>query len=214
MPEIITLSAEPRALAGKGAVRATRRAGRVPAIVYGEHKEPVPISLEPRELSRALANRGFFVSLVDIKLDGELLRTLPRDVQYHPATDAPMHVDFMRVGGHTEVTVTVPVVFTNPEMSPGIRRGGILNIVRHGIELRCPVDNIPDQLVVELNGLEIGDSVHISRVAMPEGCRPTITDRDFTIASIASSSAIREEAAAAAAAPPAAAEEPAAPAAS
>jgi len=108
----------------------------------------------------------------------------------------------MRVGGHTQVTVTVPVVFTNPEMSPGVRRGGILNIVRHGIELICPVDKIPDQLVVELNGLEIGESVHISRVIIPEGCRPTITERDFTIATIAASSAVREEAAAAASAAP------------
>jgi large subunit ribosomal protein L25 len=173
----------------------------------------VPISLEPRELSRALANRGFFATLVDVKVDGTVHRTLPRDVQVHPATDAPMHVDFMRVGSHSRVTVTVPVVFVNPEMSPGIRRGGILNIVRHGIELSCPVDNIPDQLVVELNGLEIGDSIHISRVIVPEGCNPTITERDFTIASIAASSAVREEAAAAAAAPPAP-EQPEAPAAS
>ncbi|HYZ40258.1 MAG TPA: 50S ribosomal protein L25/general stress protein Ctc [Stellaceae bacterium] len=202
MPEIITLSAEPRALAGKGAARATRRAGRVPGIIYGENKPPVPISLELRELTRALASRGFLASLIDISLDGENHRTLPRDVQYHPATDAPMHVDFMRVGGHTEVTVMVPVVFTNPEMSPGIRRGGILNIVRHAIELSCPVDRIPDQLVVELNGLAIGDSIHISRVIIPEGCRTTITERDFTIASIASSSALREEAAIAATAVP------------
>jgi large subunit ribosomal protein L25 len=202
MPEIITLSAEPRALAGKGAARAIRRAGRVPGIIYGDNEEPVPISLEPRELSRALASRSFFASLVDIQLDGGVQRTLPRDVQYHPATDAPLHVDFMRVGGHTQVTVMVPVVFTNPEMSPGIRRGGILNIVRHGIELSCPVDKIPDRLVVELNGLQIGDSIHISRVIIPEGCRTTISERDFTIASIASSSAIREEAAAAATAVP------------
>ena len=213
MPEIITLSAEPRERAGKGAARAARRAGRVPGIIYGDNKEPMLISLEPRELSRALAKRGFFATLVDVKVDGAVHRTLPRDVQVHPATDAPMHVDLMRVGSHARVTVAVPVVFTNPEMSPGIRRGGILNIVRHEVELNCPVDNIPDQLVVELNGLEIGDSVHISRVIIPEGCRPTIAERDFTIASIASSSAVREEAVAAAAAPPAA-EQPAAPAAS
>jgi len=214
MPEITTLSAEPRARAGKGATRATRRAGRVPGIIYGDNKEPVLISLEPRELSRALASRSFLATLVDVKVDGAVHRTLPRDVQYHPATDAPLHVDFMRVGSHARVTVTVPVVFINPEMSPGIRRGGILNIVRHGIELDCPVDAIPDQLVVELNGLEIGDSIHISRVIVPEGCRPTITERDFTIASVAASSAVREEAAAAAAAPPAPEEPAAAPAAS
>ena len=214
MPEITTLNAEPRAQAGKGAARAMRKAGRVPGIIYGDDKEPVMISLEPRELSRALANRGFFATLIDVKVDGTVHRTLPRDVQLHPATDAPMHVDFMRVGGHAQVTVTVPVVFVNPEMSPGIRRGGILNIVRHGIELSCPVDNIPDQLVVELNGLEIGDSIHISRVIVPEGCRPTIAERDFTIASIAASSAVREEAASAAAAPPAPEEPEAAPAAS
>jgi len=203
MPEITTLNAEPRTLAGKGAARATRRMGRVPAIIYGDNKEPVLIALEPRELSRLLANRGFFATLVDVKVGGVTHRTLPRDVQRHPATDAPLHLDFMRVGGHTRVTVTVPVVFTNPEMSPGIRRGGILNIVRHGIELACPVDSIPDHLIVELNGLDIGDSIHISRVIIPDGCHPTITDRDFTIASIAASSAVREEAAAAASAPPA-----------
>jgi large subunit ribosomal protein L25 len=202
MPEITTLSAEPRADAGKGAARATRRSGRVPGIIYGDHKDSVLVSLEPRELSRALANRSFFATLVDITIDGTVHRTLPREVQHHPATDAPLHVDFMRVGGNTQVTVTVPVAFTNPEMSPGIRRGGILNIVRHGIELNCPVDKIPDQLVVELNGLEIGESIHISRVIIPEGCRPTITDRDFTIASVAASSAVREEAAAAATAIP------------
>jgi large subunit ribosomal protein L25 len=202
MPDITTLSAEPRPRAGKGGARATRRLGRVPAIIYGDAKEPVLISLEPRELSRALGRRGFFATLVDLEVDGAVHRTLPREVQRHPATDAPLHVDFMRVGGHSRVTVNVPVVFVNPEASAGLRRGGILNIVRHGIELICPVDNIPDRLVVELDGLDIGDSIHISRVLIPEGCRPTIAERDFTIASIAASSAVREEAAAAAAAPP------------
>jgi large subunit ribosomal protein L25 len=211
MPEITTLSAEPRARAGKGAARATRRAGRIPGIVYGGGSDPTPISLEPRELARALAKRGFLATLVDLSVDGVVQRTLPREVQYHPATDAPLHVDFMRVAATSRVTVTVPVVFINQELSVGIRRGGILNIVRHGIDLICPVENIPDHLTVNLDGLDIGDSVHISAVALPEGCRPTITDRDFTIASVAPSSAVREEAATAATAPPAAAEPPAAP---
>ncbi|HTV46131.1 MAG TPA: 50S ribosomal protein L25/general stress protein Ctc [Stellaceae bacterium] len=206
MPEITTLSAERRGRAGKGAARATRRAGRVPGIIYGGKTEPTPISLEPRELSRALARRGFFATLVDLSIDGAVERALPREVQYHPATDAPLHVDFMRVAASTRVTVSVPVIFVNHELSIGLRRGGILNIVRHGIELSCPVENIPDHLTVNLDGLDIGDSVHISAVALPEGCRPTITERDFTIASVAPSSAVREEAATAATAVPVAAE--------
>ena len=210
MPEIVTLSAERRARAGKGAARATRRMGRVPGIIYGGDQEPILISLEPRELSRALAKRGFLATVAEVKVDDAVHRTLPRDVQYHPATDEPLHVDFMRVGVDTQVTVTVPVAFINQELSIGLRRGGILNIVRHGIALVCQVDNIPEQLVVDLDGLDIGDSVHISAVTLPPGSRLTITDRDFTIASIAASSAVREEAAAAASAPPPAPEQPAA----
>jgi len=210
MPETTTLSAERRARAGKGAARATRRMGRVPGIIYGGDQEPILISLEPRELSRALAKRGFLATVAEVKVDDAVHRTLPRDVQYHPATDEPLHVDFMRVGVDTQVTVTVPVAFINQELSIGLRRGGILNIVRHGIALVCQVDNIPEQLVVDLDGLDIGDSVHISAVSLPPGSQVTITDRDFTIASIAASSAVREEAAAAASAPPAP-EQPAAP---
>ena len=210
MPETTTLSAERRALAGKGAARATRRMGRVPGIIYGGDQEPILISLEPRELSRALAKRGFLATVAEVKVDDAVHRTLPRDVQYHPATDEPLHVDFMRVGVDTQVTVTVPVAFINQELSIGLRRGGILNIVRHGIALVCQVDNIPEQLVVDLDGLDIGDSIHISAVSLPPGSRVTITDRDFTIASIAAPSALREEAAAAAVAPPPAAEQPAA----
>jgi large subunit ribosomal protein L25 len=199
MPEIISLSAEPRLRAGKGATRATRRAGRVPAIVYGDNKEPVLISLEPRELARALAKPGFFATLADIKLDGTTHRTLPRDVQYHPVSDAALHVDFMRVSAGAQVTVMVPVAFINHERSVGLRRGGILNIVRHGIEMICSVDNIPDRVVVDLDGLDIGDSIHIAAVEVPPGARPAIHQRDFTIASIAASSAVKEEAAQAAA---------------
>jgi large subunit ribosomal protein L25 len=202
MPEITTLSAQRRALSGRGAARATRRMGRVPGIIYGGDQEPMPISLEPRELSRALAKRGFLATVVEVRVDDTVHRTLPREVQYHPATDEPLHVDFMRVAVDTRVTVTVPVVFINQEMSIGLRRGGILNIVRHGIALICQVDNIPEQLVVDLNGLDIGDSVHISAVTLPPGSRLVITDRDFTIASVAASSAVREEAATAASAPP------------
>ena len=200
MPEIISLSGEVRARAGKGPARATRRGGRVPAIVYGDGKEPALISLEPGELARAIARPGFFATLVDITLDGTTLRTLPRDVQHHPVSDAPLHADFMRVAAGAQVTVSIPVVFINHERSLGLRRGGILNVVRHGIEMVCSVDNIPDRIVVDLDGLDIGDSIHIGAVEMPHGARPVIQARDFTIASIASSSAVKEEAAQAAAA--------------
>jgi large subunit ribosomal protein L25 len=183
--------------------------GRVPAIIYGNGQDPTPVSLDPRELARAIARPGFFATLVDVDVEGSVHRSLPRDIQYHPVSDAPLHVDFMRVGAGTRINVMVPVAFINHERSPGLRRGGILNIVRHTIELICAVDGIPDRLVCDLSGLEIGDSVHISAIELPEGARTTITARDFTIASVAPSSAVREEAAAAASAPPAA-EEPAA----
>ena len=199
MPEIISLSAAPRERAGKGAARATRRAGRVPAIVYGGGDEPTLISLEPRELSRCLARPGFFNHLVEISVAGATHRTLPREVQYHPVTDAPLHIDFQRVAAGAEVHVTVPVVFIDQERSPGLRRGGILNVVRHGVEMVCSVDNIPERLVVSLAGVDIGESIHIHAVEMPEGARPVIHERDFTVASIAASSAAREEASQAAA---------------
>src|SRR5260370_41018182 len=158
MPEIMSLNAEPRERAGKGAARATRRQGRAPAIVYGNKQAPVRVSLEPRELGRALARPGFFATLVAIQLDGTTHRTLPRDIQYHPVTDKPLHADFMRVGAGAQVTVMVPVVFINHERSPGLRRGGILNIVRHGIEMVCAVDNIPERLLAGLDGVVVAAS--------------------------------------------------------
>ena len=199
MPEIISLSAEPRASAGKGAARAMRRAGRVPGIIYGDGKEPIPVSFEPRELSRAINRAGFFATIVDVSVNGAVHRTLAREVQHHPISDAALHVDFMRVGAGARVTVSVPVVFINQDRAPGLRRGGILNVIRHTIDIACAVDGIPDRLVVDLDGLEIGDSVHIETVTMPEGVRPIRSSRDSTIASVAASSAVREEALAAAA---------------
>jgi large subunit ribosomal protein L25 len=199
MPEMISLSAEPRLSPGKGSARATRRAGRIPAIVYGGDKEAVLISLEARELGRVLARPGFFNHIVEIGIDGETHRTLPREVQYHPVTDVPLHLDFQRVGAGSQVTVAVPVVFINQEQAPGLRRGGILNIVRHEIEMVCSADSIPERIVADLTGLDIGDSLHIGAVEMPAEARPVIQERDFTIASIAASSAVREEAAGAAA---------------
>jgi large subunit ribosomal protein L25 len=211
MAESITLRAEPRDRAGKGAARAARRSGRVPGVLYGEGKPATMITLDPKELSKEVSRPGFFARLVNVQIDGTTHRTLPRDVQLDPVHDRPIHVDFLRVSAGTKITVAVPVKFANPETSPGIRRGGMLNIVRHAIDLVCPVENIPDVLTIDLAGMEIGDTIHITAVKLPEGTRPTVS-RNFTVASIAAPTAVRDEQAAAIAAAKAAEAAAAAPA--
>ena len=185
MSDVQNLSAELRSRAGKGAARQTRRDGRVPGVIYGNKQPATLISVEPRELLRQLRKKAFHATLFDIACDGKKERVLPRDVQFDPVSDKPTHVDFMRVGEHTRVYVDVPVVFQNEAQSPGLKRGGVLNIVRHEVELICSVDHIPQQIIIDLAGLDIGDSVHISMVKLPEGVRPAIADRDFTVATIA-----------------------------
>ena len=202
MPDVHTLSAELRDRAGKGAARQTRRDGRVPGVIYGDKQPATLISVEPKDLMKELRKRAFQATVFNIELAGTKHRVLPRDVQFDPVSDKPIHVDFMRVGEHTRVRVAVPVSFQNEAKSPGLKRGGVLNIVRHEIELYCNVDSIPGIIEIDLDGLDIGDSVHISMIKLPEGVRPTITDRDFTIASIAvpTVQAVEETAAPAAAA--------------
>ncbi len=195
MSDTIALPAEPRERVGKGAARAVRRAGRVPAVIYGDRKDPLTISLDPRDVDRELHRPGFFATLFDVEVGGKKHRVLPRDVQLDPVSDRTVHVDFLRVAQDTEVTVNVPVNFMNDEESPGLKRGGVLNIVRHEIEFSCRADAIPQQIEIDLTGLDIGDSVHISMIQLPEGVTPTITDRDFTIATVAAPSAVKAEAA-------------------
>lgn len=193
MAEIHELSVAVRDRAGKGAARATRRAGRVPGVVYGGKQEPLLISLDPRDVNREIRKDGFYVTLFDLKTEKVTERVLPRDVQFDPLSDKPTHVDFMRVSENTRVTVEVPVHFLNDTQAPGIKRGGVLNVVRHAIEVTCLPTKIPAYVEVDLTGMEIGDSVHIDAVTLPEGVKPTIL-RNFTIASIAAPSAIRAEA--------------------
>jgi large subunit ribosomal protein L25 len=193
MTETHQLSVQLRQRAGKGAARSVRREGRVPGVIYGGKQEPVLISIDPLELKRELHKIGFFATLFDLKLDGAAHRVLARDVQFDPVTDKPLHVDFLRVTGESRIVVQVPVEFINEVKSPGLKRGGVLNVVRHEIELRCSVDAIPRSITIDLDGLDIGDSIHISHVTLPEGARPTI-ERDFTIASVAAPSAVRAEA--------------------
>lgn len=193
MAELTSLAAEPREGIGKGASRSLRRAGRVPAVIYGEKAPQEMISLEARQLRRVLQSARFFSTLCNLQVNGEAVRVLPREVQLHPVTDEPLHVDFVRVGRGTTIVVTVPVVFAHEDVSRGLKRGGVLNIVRRELELLCPADSIPGEIVVDLKDADIGDSLHISQVALPEGVRPAITDRDFTIATISAPTVITEE---------------------
>jgi large subunit ribosomal protein L25 len=194
MAEMVTFAAEVRLLAGKGPARALRRAGRVPAVIYGERKDQEMVSLEARALRRQLHDPHFFNTLCGLQVNGELVRVLPREVQLHPVTDDPVHADFVRVSAGGRVTVEVPVVFLNEETCPGLKRGGVLNIVRRDLELNCPADAIPAEIAIDLLPFELGDSVHFSHVALPEGVRSTITDRDFTIATIAAPTVVSEAA--------------------
>jgi large subunit ribosomal protein L25 len=193
MAELTSLAAEPREGAGKGASRLLRRAGRVPGVIYGDKAPQEMISLEARQLRRALQSARFFSTLCDLQVNGEAVRVLPREVQLHPVTDEPLHVDFVRVGRGATIAVTVPVVFAHEDISRGLKRGGVLNIVRRELELLCPADAIPGEIVVDLQDADIGDSLHISQVTLPEGVRPAIGDRDFTIATISAPTVIREE---------------------
>ncbi|WP_374447863.1 50S ribosomal protein L25/general stress protein Ctc [Stella sp.] len=213
MQEITTIAAQRRERAGKGAARATRREGSVPGVVYGDGKEPAIIALDPRVVEREMNRAGFFARIYELDVGGEKERVLARDVQLHPVTDRPVHVDFLRVGATTRIRVFVPVQFQGQDRSPGLKKGGVLNVVRHEIELYCAADAIPDILTADLSGLDIHDSVHISHITLPAGAKPVIGDRDFTIASVAAPTVAAAEeaapAAAAAAAPAAAAKAPA-----
>lgn len=194
MSEQLTLSAETRERVGKGASRALRREGRVPAVIYGNKQEPVSIHLEEKALMRALMT-GHFMNTV-VMIDGaakSAIRTLPKDVAFDVVTDRPVHVDFLRISEHATVTVAVPVSFQNEEASPGLKKGGVLNVVRHELELVCDASAIPEQIEIDLTGLEVGDSLHISAVTLPKGVESAITDRDFTIATVVAPSALKSE---------------------
>src|SRR3990167_3123844 len=197
MSDALTLPAEARDRVGKGASRALRRSGRVPAVIYGGKEEPTTIHVEQKELVRQLMTGHFMNSIVMIELGGKTLRTLPKDVAFHPVNDRPTHVDFLRLSKDAKVDVQVPVIFINEEASPGLKKGGVLNIVRHELELVCDADKIPGEIEIDVTGFEVGDSIHISHVKLPEGSASAITDRDFTIATLVAPSALKRSEAAA-----------------
>jgi large subunit ribosomal protein L25 len=191
--ESYELEAEAREQVGKGAAREVRRNGRVPAVIYGDKQPPLSISLPYKEVFMKIHGGGFMTTIATINVGGKKIQVLPKDYQLDPVRDFPMHVDFLRVSKNTVVTVDIPVHFVNEDDAPGIKRGGVLNIVRHHVEASCPANSIPEFIEIDLTGLDIGDSVHISAVTLPKNVTPTITDRDFTIATIAAPAALRSE---------------------
>jgi large subunit ribosomal protein L25 len=191
MSDQLTLSAETRNGAGKGASRELRRQNRVPAVIYGNKQEPELIHVEEKALIKLLMTGHFSNSVVEIELGGKKQITIPKDVAFHPVSDRPLHVDFLRIVKGAKVDVQVPVVFVNEDASPGLKRGGVLNIVRHELELICDNDKIPDDIQIDVSGFDIGDSIHFSNVKLPAGSDSKITDRDFTIATIVAPSALR-----------------------
>ncbi len=193
MSDTLTLPAEARDRVGKGASRSLRREGRVPAVVYGGNQAPLSVHVEEKELRRQLGTGHFFNSIVEIEVDGVTVRTLPKEVAFHPVNDRPLHADFLRLSADSKVHVEVPVVFVNEAASPGLKKGGVLNIVRHELELVCEPNNIPDEISIDVTGLDIGASIHISHVTLPAGVASAITDRDFTIATIVAPSALKSE---------------------
>ena len=193
MSKTYELTAEARDRVGKGSAREVRRNGKVPAVIYGDKQSPLSIALSYKEIYYKIHGGGFLTTIATIDVGGEKIQVLPKDYQLDPVRDFPMHVDFLRVGKGTKVRVQIPVRFVNHELSAGIKRGGVLNIVRHEVEFHCPVNAIPEFITVDLDGTDIGDSLHISAVKLPEGVKPVIIDRDFTIATIAGSSASKSE---------------------
>lgn len=193
MSDQLILSAEARERAGKGASRELRNEGRVPAVIYGGKEEPQTIHVEEKALVKALMTGFFMNSVIMVEVGGKKIRTLPKDVAFHPVTERPLHVDFFRLAKDATVTVAVPVRFENEEASPGLKKGGVLNVVRHELELVCDADAIPDEIIIDVTGTEVGDSIHISAVTLPKGSSSAITDRDFTIATIVAPSALKSE---------------------
>ena len=177
---------------GTGSARAARRGGFVPGVLYGGGEAPVSVSLKTNEVTRVLNAGNLIQSMVELSHDGKTQKALTKDVQFHPVTDMPVHIDFFRVTAKTIIDVTVPAVFVGEDVSPGIKRGGILNVVRYNIEVKCPAGAIPDSLTVDISNMEIGDSIHISEVDLPENVKQGL-ERDFTIATIVSSRASKTE---------------------
>ncbi len=193
MTQTVTMSAEQRERAGKGTARATRREGKIPAVLYGNKQAPALLAFNAKELELLSRKPGFFTHLFDIKIGKTSHMAIARDAQRHPVTEMLLHVDFLRIDTKTRLSVEVPTHFINQEKSPGLKRGGVLNVVLHTITVECAATQIPEHLNIDVSGLEINDSIHAGMLQLPEGVTLYNDDEDFTIATIAAPSAVRSE---------------------
>lgn len=191
--QLVELKATARPRAGKGAARQTRREGKIPAVIYGDKKPPQPIAVDHHDLMRLVQKGHFASTVVEVNLDGDKQKVIPRDLQVHPVRDTPIHVDLLRISADGIIRAAIPVRFINEGKSPGLKRGGVLNIVRHDIEVFCPYDKMPSHFEIDLANLNIGTSIHISDINLPEDVKPTIQDRDFTVATIVGRGAEKAE---------------------
>ena len=192
MSKETSLNAEIRPGAGKSNVKKVISAGKIPSVIYGLGEDPINISLDKILIQKEISAGGFLTRIFSLNIDGKKNLAIPREVQFDPLSDQPIHVDFLRLAPDSKITLDIPTHFINEETSPGIKRGGVLNVNRRTIQLSCPANNIPEEIVFDLDGLEIGDTIRISSVTLPEGVVPLITDRDFTVASVAAPTVVKE----------------------
>ena len=192
MSKETSLDAEIRPSAGKSSVKKVIAAGKIPSVIYGLGENPINISLDKILVQKEINAGGFLTRIFSLNIDGKKNLAIPREVQFHPLSDQPIHVDFLRLAPDSKITLDIPTRFINEETSPGLKRGGVLNVNRRTVQLSCPASNIPEEIIFDLDGLEIGDTIRISSVTLPEGVVPLITDRDFTVASVAAPTVVKE----------------------
>ena len=192
MAKETNIEAVVRAGSGKSAVKKVMAEGKIPSILYGLNEKPINIAVDKIFIQKELTSGGFLTKIFNLNIEGKKNLAIPRDIQFHPLSDQPIHVDFLRLSEDSKITLDIPTRFINDELSPGLKRGGVLNVNRRTVQLNCPANNIPEELVFDLTGLEIGDTIRISMVNLDDGVQPTITDRDFTVASVAAPTVVKE----------------------
>ena len=192
MSKQTTLDVNIRAETGKNGAKKVIAAGKIPSVIYGLGEQPLNISIDKISVQKEINSGGFLTRIFSLNIDGKKNLAIPRDVQFDPLSDQPIHIDFLRLAEDSKITLDIPTRFINEELSPGLKRGGVLNVNRRTVQLSCPANNIPEEIIFDLEGLDIGDTIRISGANLSEGVTPTITDRDFTVASVAAPTVVKE----------------------